>query len=75
MTATNPLDTEGATYTYSSLTVGDPANCVGICTLWTPQDKIARRLQPNEYGRIGNLYSRDGINHIIRNVLGSFVPV
>ncbi|MFN8532139.1 MAG: hypothetical protein U0556_01155 [Dehalococcoidia bacterium] len=66
---TTPLDAEGATYTYGSLTVGDPANCLGICTLWTPQDKIARQLEPGEYGRIGNLYSRDGINHIVRNVL------
>jgi hypothetical protein len=63
------LDAAGATYTYQSLTVGDPANPVGICTLWTPQEKVARLLQPSEYGRIGNLYSRDGINHIVRNVL------
>ncbi|MCS7002266.1 MAG: hypothetical protein NZ518_05390, partial [Dehalococcoidia bacterium] len=62
---TEPL----TTYYYQTLTVGDPTNCVGICTLWTPQEKIARRLSPSEYGRIGNLYSRDGINHIIRNVL------
>jgi hypothetical protein len=60
---------DGTTYTYQSLTVGDPSHWVGICTLWTPQEKVARLLQPTEYGRIGNLYSRDGINHIIRNVL------
>ncbi|MCS6801672.1 MAG: thymidylate synthase [Chloroflexota bacterium] len=63
------LNAQGTTYTYQTLTVGDPANPIGICTLWTPQEKVARVLQPSEYGRIGNLYSRDGINHIIRNVL------
>jgi thymidylate synthase len=63
------LPTAGTTYTYQSLAVGDPTNCIGICTLWTPREKVARQLDPREYGRIGNLYSRDGINHIVRNVL------
>ncbi len=41
---------------------------IGIATLWTRKDVIARDLDPGSYAVIGNLYYTEGINYIIRSV-------
>jgi thymidylate synthase len=58
-------------YCRQGLTVGDPAAGVGVCTLWTPRDRIARALDPGSYAAVGNLYSAEGIGLLIRNVLAN----
>jgi thymidylate synthase len=54
-----------------SLTVGNPASSVGICTLWTPRSHISAGLEDASYAVVGNLYSREGIGLLVRNVLAS----
>lgn len=45
---------------------------VGIVTLWTKKEHIAKSILPAEYGIIGQLYSRDeGISCLIRNCLAN----
>ena len=42
---------------------------VAICCLWTKKEPIAQALAPSKYCVLGNLYSKDGINYLLRNVL------
>lgn len=58
-------------YLRDNLEVGNPAHHAAICTLWTRRDKIARALPSSGYAVIGNLYSRDGINILLRNILAN----
>ena len=58
-------------YCRESLTLGDPAAGVGVCTLWTPRERIAAGLTPGSFAVVGNLYSREGINLLLRNVLAN----
>lgn len=50
------------------LKVKDPHNHVGICTLWTERGIVEKIVGDLPYNVIGNLYSAQGINAIIRNV-------
>jgi thymidylate synthase len=52
-----------------NLTIGSAASGLGICLLWTPQDRIVPALHRDDYAVLGNLYSRDGVNFLLRNVL------
>lgn len=58
-------------YGRDSLTIGNAASAVGVCTLWTPRGHIANALAPCGYAAVGNLYSREGIGLLVRNVLAS----
>jgi len=58
-------------YYRDQLELGDPNACVAVCTLWTPRKRIAATLDPSVYSVVGNLYSRDGVNAILRNVLAN----
>lgn len=42
---------------------------VVVITGWTPRERIAKLLKPEQYAAIGNLYSPAGIDLIVRNVL------
>jgi len=55
----------------ANLIKGDPYNSIGICTLWAPVKKILSELHEKDYCIAGSLYSRDGINYILRNVLAN----
>lgn len=45
---------------------------VGIVTLWTKKEHVLKALEPQHYGVVGQLYSRDeGISCIIRNCLSN----
>ena len=59
------------TYYAEQLEVGDRNSCVALCTAWTRRKRIARALPSNSFNIVGNLYSRDGVNYIIRNVLAN----
>ncbi|NNJ09979.1 hypothetical protein EKD04_006540 [Chloroflexales bacterium ZM16-3] len=52
-----------------SLALGSPASGVGICLLWTPQDRVLPALSPDDYAVAGNLYSRDGVSFLLRTIL------
>lgn len=53
------------------LKVKDPTNHVGICTLWTEREVVERIVKDLPYNVIGNLYSAQGINAMIRNVMAN----
>lgn len=56
-------------YFADSLTLGRTDSPVAICCLWLRQDGLARRLGDTPYAVLGNLYSRHGINYLLRNLL------
>lgn len=56
-------------YFARSLALGDPRSGVGLCLLWTPQDRVLPELEPGAYALAGNLYSRDGVSYLLRNLL------
>lgn len=58
------------TYCRDSLTLGERPD-VAICSLSTPREPLARAFAPHDYGVIGNLYSREGVNLLLRNVLAN----
>lgn len=53
------------------LIVGDPKNPIGICTLWTLKDLIIRGIAPRKFSVCGQLYSREGIKYIVKNILAN----
>lgn len=53
------------------LKVKDSSNHVGICTLWTERGVVQKMVGDASYNVIGNLYSAQGINAIIRNVMAN----
>lgn len=53
------------------LKVKDPTNHVGICTLWTERGIVEKIVDKLPYNVIGNLYSAQGINAMIRNVMAN----
>lgn len=58
-------------YYHDILRVKDPTNHVGICTLWTEREVVEKMVGELPYNVIGNLYSAQGINAIIRNVMAN----
>lgn len=53
------------------LAVGNKNSCIGIITLWSEKEIIMQHLQKKDYALIGQLYSRQGINAVIRNCLAN----
>lgn len=53
------------------LRVKNPEDHVGICTLWTERDVVVKLLGDLPYNVVGNLYSAQGINAMIRNVFAN----
>ncbi len=56
-------------YFAQSLALGSSESGVGVCLLWTPQDRVLPALDPADYAVVGNLYSRDGVSFLIRTIL------
>jgi thymidylate synthase len=56
---------------YDQLILGNPASNIAVCCLWSDKTKIKTLLPSNKYAVIGNLYSRAGINPMLRNVLAN----
>ena len=52
-----------------NLVLGNPDSETVITTLWTPTKKITDELDPDSFCVAGQLYSKEGINFIIRNIL------
>lgn len=53
------------------LRVKDKTHHVGVCSLWTERDVVQKILKDTDYNVIGNLYSAQGINAMIRNVMAN----
>lgn len=56
-------------YFAPSLVLGNPESGLGVCLLWTPQERVLPVLDPAHYALVGNLYSRDGVSFLVRNLL------
>ena len=56
-------------YFPQSLHLGSPKSGLAICLLWTPAERGLADLCPEDYALAGNLYSRDGVSFLLRNVL------
>src|SRR3989344_2775080 len=53
------------------LRVKDKKHHLGVCSLWTQRDVVEEILEDVAYNVIGNLYSGQGINAMIRNVMAN----
>ncbi|MFO8016300.1 MAG: thymidylate synthase [Candidatus Woesearchaeota archaeon] len=51
--------------------IGSRESNVSIITLWTQKEPIAEKLDRESYATIGQLYSKAGINAVLRNVLAN----
>jgi len=58
-------------YYKEKLHIANPTSNVGIVTLWTPMQAILPNLDQNEFNIGGQLYSKVGVNYIIRNILAN----
>src|SRR3989344_6725786 len=56
-------------YFKNNLHIGDTESSVGVATLWTKRELIADHIDKSKYNLIGQLYSKKGINFVIRNIL------
>ncbi len=56
-------------YFRDNLTLGERDHPAAICSLWMKQTRLRDSLPPDAYAVLGNLYSKDGINYLLRNVL------
>jgi len=52
-----------------NVVLGNPESEIAIATLWTPTKKITDELSSDSFCVAGQLYSKEGINFIIRNIL------
>jgi len=51
--------------------MGNPQSEAGLITLWTPAENIVRNLDRNLFRLAGQLYSKEGINYLLRNILSN----
>lgn len=56
-------------YFRDNLTMGERDHPVALCCLWMKQTRVADSIPSALYSVLGNLYSKDGINYLLRNVL------
>ncbi len=53
------------------LIIGNAEAEIGIVCLWTPVNQIIDSIDKNSFALAGQLYSKEGINYIIRNILAN----
>lgn len=58
-------------YFKDKLVVGNPDSNIGIITLWTQVHQIIDPIDQNLFSVAGQLYSKEGINYILRNILAN----
>ncbi len=56
-------------YFRDNLTLGKREHPAAVCCLWMKQARLAEALPDSSYSVLGNLYSKDGLNYLLRNVL------
>ncbi|MBI3912702.1 MAG: hypothetical protein HY327_00690 [Chloroflexi bacterium] len=63
------MSTDWPLYFRDNLTLGDSNHPAAICCLWMKAARLRDALPASAYGVLGNLYSPDGINYLLRNIL------
>lgn len=63
------MSTTWPLYFGDNLTFGQADHPLAICSLWMKQARLADFISPDSYSVLGNLYSKDGINYLLRNIL------
>jgi thymidylate synthase len=58
-------------YFKDRLEMGNPLSTVAICCLWTPKELIKNTISSSHYTILGQLYTKKGINYILRNILAN----
>jgi len=58
-------------YFKDSLIVGNINSNVAVATLWTPKKLFSDRLDKSKYCIIGQLYTKRGVNFLLRNILAN----
>ena len=58
-------------YFKDRLTVSNPNSAVAIATLWTPKETLEKILDPDDFYIAGQLYTKKGINYVLRNILAN----
>lgn len=67
-----PIDLSGWPLFYKDvLKVKNPLHHLAICCLWTERQAVEGLLKDVEFNTIGNLYSAQGINAMIRNIFAN----
>ena len=56
-------------YFRERLWLGNPSSDVGIVTCWTPKEVVAQKIPNANFCLMGQLYSKRGINFLLRNIL------
>jgi len=51
--------------------IGNPKSQVGIATLWTICDEVIDKIDKKLYCAAGQLYTKNGINYLVRNLLAN----
>ena len=58
-------------YFKDSLIVGNQKANIAIATLWTPKKLFSDKLDKSKYCVIGQLYTKRGVNFLLRNILAN----
>lgn len=58
-------------YFTDNLVQGNPKSEAAIVTLWTPVKNITDKIDSSLFCLAGQLYSKDGVNYILRNILAN----
>lgn len=67
----NNMDASWPLYFKDRLIVGNLESSVGVATLWMPKESVASVLDPSSYAVCGQLYTKRGINPLLRNILAN----
>ena len=63
---------EWPVYFKDSLIIGDPTQGIGVVTLWTERQQMAKELSLSKVAAVGQLYSHNkGISALVRNILAN----
>ena len=63
--------TEWPVYFKERLLVDNINSSIGIVTLWMPKETVAEYLEDGTFSVCGQLYTKGGINYILRNILSN----
>ena len=63
------MNSDWPKYFHDRLILGNPDSDSAIATLWTPMNVVAKMADVSKFSIIGQLYTKRGINYLLRNVL------
>jgi len=65
------MNTDWPIYYKDKLIVGNLKSNVGVATLWMPKENVASELTAESFSVCGQLYTKRGINPMLRNILAN----